>query len=152
MPLPRWIKKLYYPLLMIFLPKTKLSSPKNIFMTTSIYEIPLVDIDGKKVFQPFATAQGTGNAPATLNIPIPPKMDSVIDITPKSVVFDHTVTEIIPPSDHEIPIIPWVVSPRFPLEPLETTPPPPPPAPPYYSYGYGLEVLSPEQQRQVRSR
>lgn len=112
----------------------------------------LVEIDGKKVFQPFATAQGTGDAPETIDILIPAKTDHVIDIVPKPVVFDHTVTEIIPPSDHEIPFVPWVASPRFPLERLETAPPPPPPLPPYYSYGYGLEVLNPEQQNQVRSR
>ena len=48
MRLPKWIKRLYYPLLMIFLPKTKLSSPQNFQMTKSIYEIPLIDIDGNK--------------------------------------------------------------------------------------------------------
>ena len=48
MPLPQWVKRLYYPLLMNFLPKTKLSSPERFSMTTSIYEIPLRDIDGNK--------------------------------------------------------------------------------------------------------
>jgi len=83
-------------------------------------------IDGKTVLQPFATAAGTGNAPATIDIPIPAKTDTVIDIIPKNVVFDHTITEMSPPSDHEIPFIPWVVTPRFPLEtlPAITFPPP----------------------------
>ncbi len=91
----------------------------------------LVDIDGKKVFQPFATAQGTGGAPATLDIEVPAKTDMVIDVIPKTVEFDHTVTEIIPPSDHEIPFVPWAVSPRYPLEGLETAPPPSPYGRPY---------------------
>ena len=48
MHLPQWIKRLYYPLLMIFLPKTKLAAPSNNEMSTSIYDIPLKDIDGNK--------------------------------------------------------------------------------------------------------
>lgn len=48
MRLPQWIKRLYYPLLMIFLPKTKIASPENSKMSSSIYDIPLKDIDGNK--------------------------------------------------------------------------------------------------------
>ncbi len=47
MHLPKWFKQIYYPVLMVFLPKTKLSSPKqNNSVTDSIYKIPLRDIDG----------------------------------------------------------------------------------------------------------
>ncbi len=50
MRLPQWIKRLYYPLLMILLPKTKISSLEHpdLKMSTSIYGIPLRDIDGNK--------------------------------------------------------------------------------------------------------
>ena len=46
MTLLKWIKKLLYPVLMHLLPKTKLLSPKHVLMTSSIYQIPLRDIDG----------------------------------------------------------------------------------------------------------
>jgi protein phosphatase PTC1 len=78
----------------------------------------LTEVNGKTVFQPFATAQGTGQAPSSISIHVPARTDTVIEFHPKPVEFDHTITEIIPPSDHEIPIIPWVITPRFPLEPL----------------------------------
>lgn len=50
MRLPHWIKRLYYPLLMMFLPKTKISSSENpdTKMSASIYDLPLKDIDGNK--------------------------------------------------------------------------------------------------------
>jgi len=49
MQLPKWVKRFYYPILMIFVPKTKLSSPnQNNSVTDSIYKIPLRDIDGNE--------------------------------------------------------------------------------------------------------
>lgn len=50
MILPLSIKRLYYPLLMKFLPKTKIASPVQLVntMRSSVYEIPLHDIDGNK--------------------------------------------------------------------------------------------------------
>lgn len=97
------------------------------------------------VLQSFATIRGLGPAPESIETTV-----FRFDTPP---VIGHVPTvEIIPPGEREIPIIPFPFSPRHPLEPLAPPVVPPPPIPPYYTYGYGLENLSPEQREEIRRR
>ena len=110
----------------------------------------MVDQNGAKVLQAFATIRGSAEAQAVIpGNPVP-----VIDLTGNITETVQVTTpsfDIIPPGEHpEIPIIPIPFAPRHPLEPLRR-PPDRIDVPPY-GYGYHSGELSPELAEFYRSR
>ena len=111
----------------------------------------MVDHNGTKVLQAFATIRGNAEAQAIIPGNPLPVIDLTGSITETVPATTPSFDIIPPPGEHpEIPIIPIPFAPRHPLEPLRR-PPDRIDIPPY-GYGYHSGELSPELAEFYRSR